>query len=83
MGNYQFKMDNPPQRGQICVIVDSPFTTQEKYPKSAFGQGTKVKVIGSKNLLCSRPNAPQISASLVQFPSGQQDVYLSNNLRPV
>jgi len=82
MGNHQFKSDIP-QRGQICVIVDSSFTIEQKYPKPVFGQGAKVKVLGSKNLLCSRPNAPQLSASLIQFQDGRTDVYLSNNLRSV
>ena len=83
MGNFQMKISNPPQRGQICVIVDSPFTLEQKYPKQVYGQGTKVKVLGSKDLMCSRPNAPQITASIVQFPSGQHDVYLTSNLRPI
>jgi len=81
MGNFHFKVEPPPQRGQICVIVDSPFTVSEKYPKNVFGQSAKVKVIGSKNLLSSRPGAPVITGSLVQFPDGRQDVYFSNNLR--
>jgi hypothetical protein len=83
MGNYIFRVDNPPQRGSICVIVDSKFTQDQKYPANIYGQGAKVKVIGSKNLLCSRQNAPIITASLVQFEDGRKDVYLTNNLRPI
>jgi hypothetical protein len=82
MGNYQFKTE-PPQRGQICVIVDTPYTTKEKIPKNVYGQGSKVKVLGSKDLLCSRPEAPKVTCSLIQLPSGQTDVYFSNSLRPV
>jgi len=83
MGNHQFRVDNPPQRGQVCVIVETPFTQENKIPKHVYGFGTKVKVLGSKNLLCSRPNAPQITASLIQFADGRQDVYFSNTLRPI
>jgi hypothetical protein len=83
MGNHQFKVDNPPQRGQICTIVDNSWTMENKIPKTILGQGSKAKVIGSKNLLCSRPNAPKITCSLVQLPNGSIDVYFSNSLRPV
>jgi hypothetical protein len=82
MGNYQFKTE-PPPRGQICLIVDTPYTIDQKVPKTTYGQGTKVKVLGSKDLLCSRPDAAKVTCSLVQFPSGQQDVYFSNSLRPM
>jgi hypothetical protein len=83
MGNNQFKAEAPPQRGQICVIVDNAYTAKEKIPKTVYGQGSKVKVLGSKDLLCSRPDAPRISCSLVQLPSGQMDVYFSNALKPI
>jgi hypothetical protein len=83
MGNYQFKVADPPQRGQICMIVDTPYTTKEKIPKTIYGTGSKAKVLGSKDLLCSRPDAPKVTGSLVQLPSGQIDVYFSNSLRPV
>lgn len=82
MGNYQLRSEAP-QRGQICVIVDNQYTLQEKIPKNVYGQGSKVKVIGSKDLLCSRPDAPKISCTLVQLPNGSTDVYFSNSLRPV
>lgn len=81
MGNHQSRTE-PPQRGQICVIVDNPYMS-EKVPKSVYGQGSKVKVLGSRPLLCSRPDAPKIMCSLVQLPNGQTDVYFSNSLRPV
>jgi hypothetical protein len=80
MGNYQFKVDNPPTRGQIMTVRDSQFTSKQEYPKSVMYQGSKVKVLGSKDLLCSRPSAPKVTASLVQLPSGQKEVFLSNNL---
>lgn len=83
MGNHQFRVTSPPQRGQICTITDSSFTAEQKFPNKVYGQGAKVKVIFSKDLLCSRPNAPVITASLVQFPDGRQDVYFTNNLRPI
>lgn len=82
MGNYQFKTE-PPQRGQICVIVDTPYTIKEKIPKNVYGTGTKVKVIGSKDLLCSRPDAQKVTCSLVQLSNGTQDVYFSTSLKPV
>ena len=84
MGNYQFSVPNPPTNGQILTIVDSPYTQKQEFPKSIMGQGAKVKVLGSKDLECSRPYGPQvpkITATLVLLPSGQQEVYLSNNLR--
>jgi hypothetical protein len=83
MGNYQFKAESPPQRGQICVIVDNPYTIKEKIPKIVYGTGHKVKVLGSKDLLCSRADAPKVTCSLVQLPNGQMDVYFSNCLRPI
>lgn len=81
MGNYQFTVPNPPKAGQIMSVIGSPFTIKEQFPPEAIHQGTKVKVLGTKNLLCSRPNAPQITASLVMLSTGQHDVILSNNLR--
>jgi len=83
MGNHQFKVANNPQRGQICTIVDSSFSAENKFPKNVYGQGAKVKVIGTQDLLCSRPTAPKVTVSIVQFSDGRQDVYPSNNLKPI
>ncbi len=83
MGNYQFKSDHPPQRGQTCVIIDTQYTSNEKIPKEVYGTGTNVKVVGSKDLMCSRPDAPKITCSLIQFQSGRTDVYFSNSLKPI
>ncbi len=80
MGNNQFKAEGF-SRGQVCVIVDTPYTLKEKVPKTTYGQGTKAKVLGSKDLLCSRPDAPKVNCTLVQLSNGQQDVYFSNSLR--
>ena len=80
MGNYQLKTE-PPPRGQICVIVDNQYTLKEKIPKEVYGTGSKVKVIGSKDLLCSREGVPKVTCSLVQLPNGNQDVYFSTSLR--
>ena len=52
MGNYNFKVKYPPQPGQICTIVDNSFSQDQKYPRSIYYQGQKVRVIGSKNLMC-------------------------------
>ena len=82
MGNYGFKV-NPPRPGQKCMIVDSAYTAREKFPSAIYGQGTTVTVIGSKDLLCSRPNAPKVTCSLIQLPNGNVDVYLSNSLKPI
>jgi hypothetical protein len=81
MGNFITKIENPPQKGQIYTIVDTPFTREEEYPKELFGQGSKVKVIGSKYLLSSNPNAPKILVSIIQFENGYTDVYPSSNLK--
>ena len=83
MGNHQFKVSSIPQRGQIYTICDSSFTQEHEFPKNVFGHGVKVKILGSKNLLCSRPNVQQIPYSIVQFADGRTDVYLSNNLKPI
>lgn len=83
MGNHSFRSASPPQRGQICVITESSFTSEYKFPKSVFGYGEKVKVLGTKNLLCSRPEVQQIPYSIVQFANGRTDVYLSNNLKQI
>lgn len=81
MGNYQFRVLDPPKRGQICTIVDSPYTIKERIPKTVYGQGSKVKVLGSKDLLCSRSDAPRVTCSLIQLPNGVIDLYPSNSLR--
>lgn len=81
MGNYQFGVSNPPRQGQVMTIAESQYTQKQEFPRSVMGYGTKVKVLGTKNLLASRQNVPTISATLVQLPSGQQEVYLSNNLK--
>ncbi len=83
MGNFLVKIDNPPPKGQICTIIDTPFTNENEYPQKIFGQGSKAKVVGSKYLLCSRPNYPQVLVSIVQLSNGTFDVYPSSNLRPV
>jgi hypothetical protein len=80
MGNYQFKTE-PPQRGQICIVIDNQYTAKEKIPKTVYGQGSKVKVIGSKDLLCSRPDAQKVTCSMIQLPNGSLDVYFSNSLK--
>ena len=81
MGNYLFKVD-PPPRGQICTIIDTPYTIEQRIPRNVHGTGTKVRVIGSKDLLQSRPEAPKVTCSLVQFANGRHDVYFSNSLQP-
>ncbi len=81
MGNYQFGVSNPPKNGQVKRVVDSPYTVKQEFPKSVMYQGTQVKVLGSKNLLKSRPNAPDITASLVLLPNQKQEVLLSGNLK--
>jgi uncharacterized protein (DUF2141 family) len=80
MGNFLTKIDNPPQKGQICTIINTHYTQEQGYPKNVFGQGSKVKVLGSKNLLCSRPNAHPVTISIIQLPNGTYDVYPSSNL---
>lgn len=81
MGNFFTKIDNPPQKGQVYTIVDTQYTSSEQFPKQQFGQGSKVKVIGSKYLLCSNPNAPKVMISIVQFTNGTVDVYPSSNIK--
>ncbi len=81
MGNFISKIDNIPKKGHIYVIEDTDFTIESKYPSNIFGQGSKVKLIGSKILLCSNKNAPKVMVSIVQFPNGKLDVYPSSNLK--
>jgi len=82
MGNFNFGA-NPIQSGQTCVIVDSKYTTSQKFPKNVYGQGTVVSVIETKNMLSSRPGAEPVTISLVEFKGGRRDVYLTNSLKPV
>lgn len=81
MGNFITKNDNPPQKDHYHTIVDTQYTINEQFPKQVFGQGAKVKVIGSKYLLCSNPNAPKVLVSIVQFSNGMVDVYPSSNIK--
>jgi hypothetical protein len=81
MGN-QFSTNFNPQSGQVCTIIDTPYTVKEKIPKEVYGQGLKVKILGSKDLLCSRSELPKVKCSLIQFPNGRTDVYFTNSLRP-
>lgn len=80
MGNHQFKMDQIPQRGQIVTIKQSNYTISQKFDKDAIFVGAKAKVVGTKDLMQSRPNAPKITASLIQIQNGLVEVYLTNNL---
>ena len=81
MGNYQFGVSNHPVRGSVVTVRDTEYSKHHEFPKSVWHQGSKVKVMGTKDLLCSRPGAPKITCSLVQFPSGQQEVFLTDNLQ--
>ena len=81
MGNFITRVDAPPVRGEVYTIVDTAYTKSQEFPRQVFGQGAKVKIVGSKNLLASRPNAPPVMVSIVQFPNGKTDVYPSANLR--
>jgi hypothetical protein len=81
MGNFITRIENPPQKGHYSTIVDTQYTIDEKFPKQTFGQGSKVKVLGSKYLLCSNPNAPKVLVSIVQFSNGMVDVYPSSNIK--
>lgn len=80
MGNYNFKATSVPKRGQVLTIKDSEYTLHQEIPKSIFYQGSKVKVLGTKKLLCSNPRFPDIYGTLVQLPNGTTEVYISNNL---
>lgn len=80
MGNFHMRVD-PPVKGEVYTIVDTAYTKEQEFPRQAFGQGTKVKVVGSKKLLASRPDAPPVLVSIVQMPNGKTDVYPSANLR--
>lgn len=81
MGNYNFKAKYPPQPGQVCTIVDNSFSQDQKYPRSIYYQGQRVRVLGTKDLLCSRQNFQPVSVSLVEFEDGRRDVYLTTNLQ--
>jgi hypothetical protein len=81
MGNFQFSSNPNLKPGQVVTIVETPYTTYTELPKNVTYIGTKVKIIGSKDLICSRPNAPKVNVSMVQLPDGTYEVYPSNNLR--
>lgn len=82
MGNYQLRSQIL-SRGQSCVIVDIPYTESDGIPKNIYYQGTKVEVVVTKDLYCSRPNAPKVTCSKVKFPNGKEDVYFTTSLKPV
>lgn len=81
MGNFQFSPNPNIKPGQLVTIIDTPYTTYTELPKNVTYIGTKVKVIGSKDLMCSRSNAQRVNVSMVQLPDGNYEVYPSNNLR--
>lgn len=72
-----------PPKGTICVLIDNEYTKDEGIPPEIYGQGSKVQVLASGNLLCSRPNAPPITGSMVKFANGMTELYMTTNLRPV
>lgn len=80
MGNYQFISNSLPKPGSVMTIVDNEYTRKQEIPKSVMFQGTKAKVIETKVLLCSRPDAPKVGGTLIQLPNGQKEVVFSNNL---
>jgi hypothetical protein len=81
MGNFVSRLDSIPKKGHIYQIEDTAYTKENDYPSNIFGQGSKVKLIGSKVLLCSNKNAPEIMVSIVQLQNGNLDVYPSYNLK--
>ncbi len=82
MGNYQFGVSQNmhPKKGDIVLIKDSQFTASKKYPKEILYQGSKAQVIGTKNLMKSRSNAPDVSCSMIKLQNGKIDVYFTNNV---
>lgn len=82
MGNFQFGIPSNmhPRPGQILVVKDSQYTRADKYPNEILFQGQQVQVLGTKNLLKSRPTAPDITCSMIKFKNGHIDTYFTNNL---
>jgi hypothetical protein len=74
----------PPKNGQIMTIVNNQWTESARIPASVLSLGSKVKVLGTKDLLCSRQyseKVPRISGTLVLLPDGKKEVFLTSNLR--
>ncbi len=83
MGNFNFTSNNIPQKGQVCEVIDIPYTTNTEIPKNVYGQGAKVKVLESKKMYCSRQGKQDIYCSLVQLQNGKIETYLSCSLKPL
>lgn len=82
MGNYQFSVNESaiPKKGEVVVIKDSQYTSSKRYPREILYQGSRAQVLGTRNLYKSRPNAPDITCSMIRLQNGKIDVYFTNNL---
>ncbi len=80
MGNYNFKSAIPPPNSVLKIVHDK-FSKDEGIPDDLLGVGQPVKVLNTRNIYQSRPNAPPITVSRVQLRSGATEAYLTVNLK--
>ena len=93
MGNYQFSSQNKPKQGQVMTVVHNKYTKElstssdskeqaqlTKDFQNYFGIGSQVQVIGTKNLMSSRPNAPPVTVTYVKMKDGSKNLFFTSNL---
>lgn len=87
MGNYNFKVNNPPVNGSMVRIIQDKFSTDEEIPDDVLGTGLVGKVINTHDLYQSRPNAPKITVSKVLLKDKNGNTYteafFTTNLQPL
>jgi hypothetical protein len=80
MGNsYNFRA-NKPIDGSIMKVKHDAFSKDEGITDEIMRTGQPVKVLRTQNIYQSRPNAPTVTVSRVQFRDGKTEAYMTVNL---
>jgi hypothetical protein len=82
MGNYNFRAAPPPNNSLVKIKHDK-FSSDEHITDDIMRIGNPAKVLKTANIYQSRPNAPQITVSQVQFRDGKIEAYMTVNLCPI
>lgn len=80
MGNYQFKVPNPPGPGTIVTIHDDRFSKENEVPPDLLHTGSAAKIIKTVNMYQSRKDCEPITVSKVLLKNGKTEVYLTTNI---
>lgn len=80
MGNYNFRAQNIPPVGSIVKIQHDKFSKDEGITDDIMRIGHPAKILKTANIYKSRPNAPDITVSKVQFRDGKTESYMTVNL---